>query len=46
MRIGPKTAPEMCAEFFMVKVLSDTVTHLAKIQAGADARMVLNTEAF
>ena len=46
MRVGPKTVPEMCVEFFMVKVLPDTVTHLVKIQAGADARMVLNTEAF
>jgi len=36
----------VCAEFFMVKVLPETVVHLAKIRAGADALMVLDAEAF
>ena len=36
----------VCAEFFMVKVLPETVAHLAKIRAGADALMALDAEAF
>ena len=36
----------VCAEFFMVKVLPETVVHLAKIRAGADALMALDAEAF
>ena len=36
----------VCAEFFMEKVLPETMAHLAKIQAGADALMTLKAEAF
>ncbi len=36
----------VCAEFFMVKVLPETVVHLAKIRAGADVLMALDAEAF
>ncbi len=36
----------VCAEFFMEKVLPETVAHLAKIQAGADSLMTLPADAF
>ena len=36
----------VCAEFFMEKVLPETMSHLAKIQAGADSLMTLKAEAF
>ena len=36
----------VCAEFFMEKVLPETMAHLAKIQAGADSLMTLRAEAF
>ncbi len=36
----------VCAEFFMEKVLPETMAHLAKIQAGAESLMALNAEAF
>lgn len=35
-----------CAEFFMEKVLPETMAHLAKIQAGADPLMTLPADAF
>jgi hypothetical protein len=35
-----------CAEFFMEKMLPETMAHLAKIQAGADPLMTLPAEAF
>ncbi|HHW78059.1 MAG TPA: acyl-CoA dehydrogenase [Xanthomonadaceae bacterium] len=36
----------VCAEFFMEKVLPETMAHLAKIQAGADSLMTLHADAF
>ena len=36
----------IAAEFFMEKVLPETMAHLAKIQAGADSLMALDAEAF
>ena len=36
----------VCAEFFMEKVLPDTMAHLAKLQAGADSLMTLRADAF
>ena len=36
----------VCAEFFMEKVLPETMAHLAKIQAGADSLMTLRAEEF
>jgi alkylation response protein AidB-like acyl-CoA dehydrogenase len=36
----------VCAEFFMEKMLPETMTHLAKIQAGADSLMTLPADAF
>ena len=36
----------VCAEFFMEKMLPETMAHLAKIQAGADSLMTLRAEAF
>jgi hypothetical protein len=36
----------VCAEFFMEKVLPETMAHLAKIQAGADPLMTLPADAF
>ncbi|HRD67706.1 MAG TPA: acyl-CoA dehydrogenase C-terminal domain-containing protein [Candidatus Competibacter sp.] len=36
----------VCAEFFMEKVLPDTIAHLAKIQTGADSLMTLHADAF
>ncbi|MCP5159549.1 MAG: acyl-CoA dehydrogenase C-terminal domain-containing protein [Gammaproteobacteria bacterium] len=36
----------VCAQFFMDKVLPETMTHLARIEAGADALMNLDAEAF
>ncbi|MDG4550459.1 MAG: acyl-CoA dehydrogenase C-terminal domain-containing protein [Candidatus Contendobacter sp.] len=36
----------VCAEFFMEKMLPETMAHLAKIQAGADSLMTLPADAF
>jgi hypothetical protein len=36
----------VCAEFFMEKVLPETMAHLAKIRAGADSLMTLPADAF
>ncbi|HRX59616.1 MAG TPA: acyl-CoA dehydrogenase C-terminal domain-containing protein [Candidatus Competibacter sp.] len=36
----------VCAKFFMEKVLPETMSHLAKIRAGADSLMTLPAEAF
>lgn len=36
----------VCAEFFMTKMLPETLAHLAKIKAGADVLMVLPADAF
>ena len=36
----------VAAQFFMEKVLPETMAHLAKIQAGADSLMALSAEAF
>ena len=36
----------VCAEFFMEKMLPETMAHLAKLQAGADSLMTLPADAF
>jgi len=36
----------VCAEFFMEKMLPETMAHLAKLQAGADSLMTLPIDAF
>jgi len=36
----------VCAEFFMEKILPETISHLAKLQAGADSLMTLPADAF
>ena len=36
----------VCAEFFMEKMLPETISHLAKLQAGADSLMTLSADAF
>ena len=36
----------VCAEFFMERMLPETMAHLAKLQAGADSLMTLPADAF
>ncbi|HOB60841.1 MAG TPA: acyl-CoA dehydrogenase C-terminal domain-containing protein [Candidatus Competibacteraceae bacterium] len=36
----------VCAEFFMEKILPESMAHLAKLQAGADSLMTLPADAF